>query len=188
MTHFIQPGALGEARDGGRAPPDFWLRSERPTRNPRFFRRLRRSREGARLSLRSSAGGCDVEGRSPANSRYAAPHCGQWIAHVHYPTLAHVSAVGDARDQSRGIQQRFDDTARILPSPRRRGPHRAYFTNSPSRIGRISSQRFAMSGLCVTSTTAWPFSFARRVRRSNTIAEFFWSRLPVGSSARMIAG
>ncbi len=62
------------------------------------------------------------------------------------------------------------------------------YTNSPSRIGLISSQRLAMSGLCVTSTTAWPFSFASLVSRSKIKPELRTSRLPVGSSARMMAG
>ena len=55
-------------------------------------------------------------------------------------------------------------------------------------MGRVKSHREAMSGLCETRITAWPFSLASWVSMSNTMPAFLTSRLPVGSSARMIVG
>lgn len=113
----------------------------------------------------------------PESCRRPPPNCAN---HREFRTKDPVSSLGRPHRSRR--------TPRGQRSPAATRDACAHLTNSPSRIGRISSQRLAISGLCVTSTTAWPFSFARRVRRSKTIAEFFWSKLPVGSSARMIAG
>jgi hypothetical protein len=61
-------------------------------------------------------------------------------------------------------------------------------TIDPSRIWMERSANSAASGLCVIISTVWPSSLFECRSRLSTASEFCVSKLPVGSSARMMDG
>ena len=66
--------------------------------------------------------------------------------------------------------------------------HRNFYTKIPSFIMRVLSLNAANASLCVTIKKLWFNSFFKRKKSSCMACAFSLSRLPVGSSANIIAG
>lgn len=93
-----------------------------------------------------------------------------------------LEAVG-ARDVA--LAEAFsDDFFSVIPTKNRLMPHA--YGQSKKRI--VLEVCFACSSLCVTITIVRPSSLFSRWRSSMTSAPILESRLPVGSSARIISG